>query len=183
MKTALLSLLSALLLPMTLAAADAALANIPLKDIQGKATSLKEYQGKVLLIVNVASKCGYTPQYAGLEKLYLQQKDAGLVVLGFPCNQFGGQEPGSAEDIVQFCSSTYHVTFPLFEKLEVKGAGQHPLYKAMLAPESPAAGEIKWNFEKILVGRDGQVIKRFPSATKPDDKGLLDAVSAALAKK
>lgn len=183
MKIVLLSLLAAVIVPMSVVAGESPLYSVPLKDIQGKEASLKDYKGKVLLLVNVASKCGYTPQYAGLEALYRKHKDAGLVVIGFPCNQFGGQEPGTPEEIVQFCKSNYEVSFPIFQKVDVNGASQHPLYKALLGPDSPAAGQIKWNFEKILVGRDGQVIKRFPSKVKPDDQELVDAIGAALAKK
>src|SRR5512143_2671029 len=125
--------------------------SIPLKDIDGKSTSLKPYEGKVLLIVNVASKCGYTPQYEGLEALQQKYKDKGFTVLGFPCNQFGGQEPGSNADIVQFCSSNYHVTFPLYDKLEVNGQNRHPLYAALAGKDSPFPGDIKWNFGNFLV--------------------------------
>src|ERR1039457_3320288 len=114
--------------------------DIPLKDIDGKSTSLKPYKGKVLLIVNVASKCGFTPQYTALESTYQKYKDQGLAVLGFPCNQFGGQEPGTDEEIKQFCTSKDNVTFPLFDKLEANGAGRHPLYKTLAGEGSPAAG-------------------------------------------
>ncbi len=183
MKLVLCLLLAAVVLPGVVVAGEPSLYSIPLKDLEGKPTSLKAYEGKVLLLVNVASKCGYTPQYTGLEALYKAHKDAGLVVLGFPCNQFGKQEPGSAEEILQFCRSTYQVSFPMFEKLEVNGPGRHPLYRAVLGEGSPAAGDIKWNFEKVLVGRDGKVIKRFASGVKPDDKGLGEAITAALGKK
>jgi glutathione peroxidase len=157
--------------------------DLPLKDIDGNATSLKSYQGKVLLIVNVASKCGYTPQYTPLEALYKQYKDQGIVVLGFPCNQFGNQEPGTSEEIKAFCSSKYRVTFPLFTKLEVNGANRHPLYELLAGPESPFPGNIKWNFTKFLVGRDGKILKRFESAVSPDAPELKEAVVAALAAK
>ncbi len=157
--------------------------DIPLKDIDGNATSLKGYQGKVLLIVNVASKCGYTPQYAPLEALYKQYKDQGIVVLGFPCNQFGNQEPGTSEEIKAFCSNKYNVSFPLFTKLEVNGANRHPLYELLAGPESPFPGNIKWNFTKFLVGRDGKILKRFESAVSPDAPELKEAVAAALAAK
>lgn len=183
MKLLLVTLLAALIAPMAVVAGESPLNSIPLKTLDGKETSLKAYEGKVLLLVNVASKCGYTPQYAGLEQLYRKHKDAGLVVAGFPCNQFGGQEPGTSDQIAKFCKDTYDVSFPMFEKLDVKGANQHPLYKAVLAPESPAAGEVKWNFEKVLIGRDGKVIKRFASGVKPDDKDLADAIGKALASK
>jgi glutathione peroxidase len=159
------------------------LADIPLKDINGKDTSLKAYKGEVLLIVNVASKCGYTPQYKSLEATYRKYKDQGLVVLGFPCNQFGGQEPGSNEEIKAFCSANYDVTFPLFDKLDVKGAKQHPLYAALSGKDSPFPGDVKWNFGKFLVSKDGKILKRWDSATKPDSKEVTEAIEAALAAK
>ena len=156
---------------------------ISLKDIDGKSTSLKSYEGKVLLIVNVASKCGYTPQYAGLEALYEKYKDKGLVVLGFPCNQFGGQEPGTNEEIKTFCSSKYQVTFPLFDKLEVNGPSRHPLYGMLAGTGSPFPGDIKWNFNKFLIGRDGKILKRFDSKVKPDSDEMVQAVEKALGSK
>ena len=166
----------------TLHAADS-IYEIPLKDIDGKATTLKPYQGQVMLIVNVASHCGYTKQYAGLEALYKKYHFQGLNVLGFPCNQFGGQEPGTAEEIKTFCTSKFDVTFPLFEKLEVNGANRHPLYVLLAGKDSPVAGDIKWNFSKFLVGRDGKILKRFDSGVKPDSAELIAAVEAALAAK
>lgn len=159
------------------------LQQIPLKDIDGKATSLKDYSGKVLLVVNVASKCGYTPQYTGLEALHQKYKDKGFSVLGFPCNDFNGQEPGTAEEIKTFCSTKYSVTFPLFEKLHVKGAEQHPFYAALTGKSSPLPGEVKWNFGKFLISKDGKILKRWDSKTTPDDKELLAAIEVALAKK
>jgi glutathione peroxidase len=156
---------------------------ISLKDIDGKATSLKEYKGKVLLIVNVASQCGFTPQYAGLEALQEKYKDKGFTVLGFPCNQFGGQEPGTNEQIKQFCSSKYQVTFPLFDKIEVNGPNRHPLYVALAGKESAFPGDIKWNFSKFLIGRDGKILNRFASGIKPDSTELTKAVESALAAK
>lgn len=159
------------------------LADIPLKDINGKDTSLKAYKGKVLLIVNVASKCGYTPQYKSLEATFRKFKDQGLVVLGFPCNQFGGQEPGSNEEIKSFCTANYDVTFPLFDKLDVKGANQHPLYMALAGKDSPFPGDIKWNFGKFLVGRDGKILKRWDSAAKPDGEEITKAIESAIAAK
>ncbi len=161
----------------------AALQAIPLKDIDGKDTSLKSYAGKVLLVVNVASKCGYTRQYAGLEALHQKYQGKGFSVLGFPCNDFGGQEPGTAEEIKTFCSTKYKVTFPLFEKLHVKGAEQHPLYAALTGKDSPVPGDVKWNFGKFLLGKDGSILKRWDSETEPDDKELVAAVEAALAAK
>ena len=167
----------------TMFAAQSDLAGIPLKDINGKVTSLKTYQGNVLLMVNVASKCGYTPQYKSLESTYRKYKDQGLAILGFPCNQFGGQEPGSNEEIKEFCSSKYEVTFPLFDKLNVKGPEQHPLYSALTGKDSPYPGDIKWNFEKVLVGRDGKIIKRWPSKVAPDSEEITKSIEAALAAK
>jgi len=155
--------------------------SLPLRDIDGKSTSLKAYEGKVLLIVNVASKCGYTPQYTGLEALQQKYKDKGLTVLGFPCNQFGGQEPGTAEQIKQFCSSKYQVTFPLFEKIEVNGPNRNPLYVVLAGKEAAFPGDIKWNFTKFLVGRDGKVLKRFDSKVKPDSADMVQAIESALA--
>jgi len=157
--------------------------NIPLKDIDGKDTTLKPYQGKVLLIVNVASKCGFTPQYTALEALHQKYKGQGLVVLGFPCNQFAQQEPGTDAEIKQFCSSKYNVTFPLFDKIEVNGPNRHPLYVLLAGKDSPFAGNIGWNFTKFLVGRDGKILKRFNSPVKPDSTEVTSAIEAALAAK
>jgi len=156
---------------------------IALKDIDGKETSLKPYEGKVLLVVNVASHCGFTPQYKALESLYEKYKDKGFVVLGFPCNQFGGQEPGTANEIKQFCSSKYNVTFPLFEKIEVNGPNRHPLYVSLAGKESPFAGDIGWNFTKFLISRDGKILKRFDSRTDPDSPQVIAAIEGALAAK
>jgi glutathione peroxidase len=172
------TLLSVLVLTMTAAAAD--LQSIPLKDIDGKDTSLKAYDGKVLLLVNVASKCGHTPQYEGLEALYRKFKDRGLVVLGFPSNDFGSQEPGTEAEIKTFCTSKYDVTFPMFSKLHVKGSEQHPLYAALTGADSPAPGPVKWNFGKFLVGKDGKLITRYDSGTKPEDPKLAEAIEKAL---
>jgi glutathione peroxidase len=133
--------------------------------------------GKVVLAVNVASKCGLTPQYKALEKLYEELGGQGFVVVGFPCNQFGGQEPGTEQEIVQFCQATYDVKFPLTAKIEVNGPGRHPIYQWLT---SEFAGDIEWNFEKFLIGRDGKVVRRYPPATKPDDKGLLQDVAELL---
>lgn len=179
----LLPRLAALVLMSTLAASAAGLRDIPIKDIDGHATSLNAYAGKVLLIVNVASKCGYTPQYKGLQALYEKYKDQGLVVLGFPCNQFGHQEPGSDEQIKQFCSQTYNVTFPMFDKIDVNGANRHPLYVALAGKDSPYPGNITWNFNKFLIGRDGKILKRFDSRITPQSPELTQAVEAALAEK
>ncbi|HLX72012.1 MAG TPA: glutathione peroxidase [Verrucomicrobiae bacterium] len=157
--------------------------DIPLKDIDGKPTSLAAYKGKVLLIVNVASKCGNTPQYTALEAMQKKYESQGFTVLGFPCNDFAGQEPGSAEQIKEFCSSTYSVTFPLFEKLHVKGPEQHPLYAALTGKESPTPGPIDWNFAKFVISRDGKIITRFKASTKPDTQEVTSAVEAAIAAK
>jgi len=157
--------------------------DIPLKDIDDNRTTLKPYEGKVLLIVNVASRCGYTPQYAALEALYSKYKGQGLVVLGFPCNQFGGQEPGTDAEIKQFCSSKYSVTFPLFDKIEVNGDNRHPLYVMLAGKGSPVAGNIRWNFTKFLTDRHGNILKRFDSKVKPDSTDMTTAIEAALAAK
>jgi glutathione peroxidase len=157
--------------------------DIPLKDINGKETSLKAYQGKVLLIVNVASQCGLTPQYKALQEVHEKYRDKGFAVLGFPCNQFGGQEPGTNEEIKQFCSGKYNVSFPLYDKLEVNGAQRHPLYATLAGKDSPYPGDIKWNFGKFLIGRDGKILKRFEPRTVPDAVEVTAAIEAALAAK
>ena len=181
MKT--IALLAALLIMQTIAANAESLYDIKLKDIDGKDTTLAAYKGKAVLIVNVASKCGYTKQYAGLEATYLKYKDKGFVVLGFPCNQFGGQEPGTNEEIKQFCSSKFNVTFPLYDKLDVNGAKRHPLYVALAGKDSPFPGDIKWNFNKFLIGKDGKILNRFDSKVTPESEELTKAVEAALAAK
>lgn len=160
---------------------SASLYDIPLKRIDGTATTLEAYAGDVLLIVNVASKCGLTPQYDGLEKLYAEHKAEGLDVLGFPCNQFAGQEPGTEADIAEFCRLTYGVDFPMFAKIEVNGPGRHPLYEALIEAQ-PADGDIRWNFEKFLVSRDGKVVARFHPKTAPEDPELVAALEAEIAK-
>lgn len=167
----------------TLALTAGSVHDISVKDIDGKDTTLKAYKGKVVLIVNVASKCGLTPQYKSLEAIYEKYKDKNFTILGFPCNQFAGQEPGSNEEIKQFCSSKYNVTFPLFDKIEVNGPNRHPLYVALAGPESPFPGDIKWNFGKFLIGRDGKILKRFEPRTTPDSPEVTAAIEAALAAK
>jgi glutathione peroxidase len=157
--------------------------DISLKDIDGKPASLKLYQGDVVLVVNVASHCGFTPQYAGLEALYKKYALQGLVVCGFPCNQFGGQEPGTDADIKAFCTGKYDVTFPMFDKLEVNGKNRHPLYDFLAGTNSPYPGNIRWNFTKFLISRDGKILNRFDSKVKPDAEELTKAVEAALAAK
>jgi glutathione peroxidase len=156
---------------------------ITAKDIDGKDVALSSYKGKVLLIVNVASRCGYTPQYTGLEALQQKYKDKGFTVLGFPCNQFGKQEPGTNEEIKQFCSSKYSVTFPLFDKIDVNGPKRAPLYNVLAGNESPFPGNIKWNFTKFLIGRDGNVVKRFDSGVTPESAEMTQAIEAALTAK
>ena len=165
------------------ALAGTSLYDIPLKDINGKDTSLNAYKGKVLLIVNVASYCGNTPQYKGLEALYEKYKSQGFEVLGFPCNQFGKQEPGSNAEIKEFCTKTYNVTFPMFDKLEVKGPNQHPLYRELSGKSAAFPGDVRWNFGKFLVGRDGQVLKRIEPGVKPESPEVVKAIESALAAK
>ena len=181
------------------------LTTIPLTTITGAPASLADYSGNVLLIVNVASKCGLTPQYTALEALYQQYKDRGLVILGFPANDFAGQEPGTDQEIAKFCSTDYPVTFPLFSKIPVTGPAKHPLYAALIeaAPEHIPYGpwregltkyaaangfpppnelpELLWNFEKFLAGRDGNVLARFAPDTPPDDPKIISAIEQALA--
>jgi glutathione peroxidase len=177
------------------------LQNIPLRRIDGSQASLKDFEGSVLLVVNVASKCGLTPQYEGLEQLYKKYQSKGLIVLGFPANDFAGQEQGSNEEIAEFCSTKFDVDFPLFEKISVKGEAQHPLYKALiaaqpsaepseggtllgklaehgLAPTSPT--DVMWNFEKFLIDRHGNVAGRFAPDVTPDSPALVEAVESAL---
>lgn len=181
MKT--IALLASLIAMTTIAASAESIYDIKLKDIDGKDTTLAAYKGKAVLVVNVASKCGLTPQYKGLEALYLKYKDKGLVVLGFPCNQFNGQEPGTNEEIKQFCSSKYNVTFPMFDKLDVNGDKRHPLYVALAGKDSPFPGDIKWNFGKFLIGKDGKILHRFEPRTTPDSEDVTKAIEAALASK
>ena len=171
--------------PAAAGAADkrvASMYEIPLTTLDGEPTTLNEHAGKAWLIVNVASKCGLTPQYNELEKLQKQYAERGFTVLGFPCNQFGGQEPGSAEEIKRFCSLTYGVTFPMFAKIEVNGPGRHPLYELLtpVADASGHAGDIRWNFEKFVVSADGKSITRFAPATSPTDKAVIAAIEDGL---
>jgi len=179
-----------------------AISNIPLKDIGGNARTLREYDGKVVLVVNVASKCGLTPQYEGLEKLYRDKHARGLEVLGFPANDFAGQEPGTEAEIASFCSTTYDVTFPMFSKIAVTGDNTHPLYRELIRESPPIRGDaddmraklvgygivpnpapgVLWNFEKFLLSRDGRVAARFAPSITPDDPALLEAIDAELAR-
>ena len=176
--------------------------NIPVNTIDGKPSSLKDFAGNVLLVVNVASKCGLTPQYEALEKIYEEKKDKGFAVLGFPANNFGAQEPGSNAEIAEFCSLTYSVKFPMFEKISVVGDDQHPLYKELTSSAPRAQGDpdafrdrlkgfgmtpnqdpdVLWNFEKFLVGKDGNVVARFAPTMTPDDPAIVAAIEAELAK-
>lgn len=148
-------------------------------DAKGRERSLDEYKGKVLLIVNVASQCGFTPQYAGLEELYREYKDRGFMIAAFPSNDFGAQEPGSIEEIEQFCSVNYGVTFDLFDKVHAVGDDKHPVY-AILTSNADPAGEVQWNFEKFLIGKDGRVAGRFSSKVAPDDESLRAAIEREL---
>jgi glutathione peroxidase len=182
MNNTLLALAAMLMTAVSLRAADS-LYDLPLKDIDGKDVTLKPYAGKVLLLVNVASHCGFTPQYAALESVYQKYSPQGLVVCGFPCNQFGGQEPGTDAEIKQFCTGKYDVTFPMFDKLEVNGANRHPLYVALAGSTSPFPGDIRWNFTKFLIDRDGKIVARFDSKVKPDSEEVTKAIEAALAAK
>lgn len=154
--------------------------SIPVTSIDGSPDLLGPLRGHVTLAVNVASRCGYTPQYGALEDLYRELKEQRFAIVGFPCNQFGGQEPGSERDIMRFCQTTYDVTFPMSAKLDVNGARRHAVYAFLTALENGFAGDISWNFEKFLIGRDGRVLKRYPSGTRPEDKGLLQDIADAL---
>lgn len=157
------------------------LQDIPLTLNDGTATTFGEaFDGQVVLVVNVASKCGFTPQYAGLEELYATYRDQGLAVLGVPCNQFKEQEPGTDAEIGQFCHATYGVTFPLARKADVNGPDADPLYRELTAYPTGQVQDVAWNFEKFLVGRDGRILDRFPSSVEPLSGGLVDAVRAAL---
>ncbi len=162
--------------------ADRSIHEIELPLLNGDPGRLADYEGKVVLAVNVASKCGFTPQYAGLQRLYETYADRGFTVLGFPTNQFMGQEPGTAEQIAEFCSLNYGVTFPLYAKLDVKGAKQYPLYEILTAipDEAGKAGDVKWNFEKFLVGKDGRPVRRFRTRTVPEDPTLVSAIEGLL---
>ena len=158
--------------------------DLTVQDISGRDMSFGEFRGKVLLVVNVASQCGFTPQYAGLEALYQEKRERGLVVLGFPTNDFGGQEPGTNAEIKRFCSEKYQVTFPMFAKISVKGPAKHPLYRFLTekATDPAFAAEIRWNFTKFVIGRDGSIRNRFDSRLAPDNVGLVGAIDQALGK-
>ncbi|MGH7244143.1 MAG: glutathione peroxidase [Phycisphaerales bacterium] len=166
-------------------AVDPYVLGFTMQDIDGKDVDLAQYKGQVVMIVNVASKCGYTPQYAGLEKLYKEKTGKGFVILGFPANDFGEQEPGTNSEIKSFCSSKYNVTFPMFSKISVRGSEQHPLFKKMSAQPKPLGGEgvPGWNFTKFIVDRQGNIVARFDSKVKPDDAGLVKKIDELLAAK
>ncbi len=171
-------LIPAIVLSVPAFAAD--ITKIPFETAGGKRATLADYKGKAVLLVNVASKCGYTKQYEGLEKLYRDRKDEGLVILAFPANDFGNQEPGSIEEIQEFCRSKYDVTFPIMAKVSVKGEDQHELYHTLTGEQGAFPGDVKWNFGKILIDRDSKPVARFESATTPESPELKKAVDAAL---
>lgn len=156
-----------------------------MKDIDGKNVNLKKYKGKVVMIVNTASKCGYTPQYEGLEAIYRKYKDQDFVVLGFPANNFRGQEPGTDKEIKEFCTLKYDVTFPMFSKISVKGEDQHPLYKYLTdkATNPEFAGDITWNFNKFLIGKDGKIVARYETKVKPEDPTVTAEIEKLIAAK
>jgi glutathione peroxidase len=155
---------------------------IPFKTIEGKDASLADYKGKVVLVVNTASKCGLTPQYEALEAVYKKYQDKGFVIVGFPCNDFAGQEPGTLEEIQKFCKGTYDITFPLMDKIHVKGPEQHPLYAALSGEKGAFPGDVKWNFGKFLIGKDGKPLARFEPPQKPDSPEVITAIEEALKK-
>lgn len=157
------------------------LSKIPFETASGETTSLQAYAGKAVLLVNVASKCGLTKQYKALQELYEEKKDEGLVILAFPCNDFNGQEPGTIEEIQEFCKTNYEVTFPIMGKIHVKGENQHPLYEALTGSDGAFPGDTKWNFGKILIGRDGKPVARIEPRTTPDSKEMAEALEKALA--
>ncbi|HEV8605449.1 MAG TPA: glutathione peroxidase [Tepidisphaeraceae bacterium] len=163
---------------------DKSIYDFNVKDIDGKPVDLSQYKGKVLLVVNVASKCGYTPQYKNLEAVYEQYKDKGFEILAFPANEFKQQEPGTNAEIKEFCTSKYQTQFPLFSKIVVKGDGQAPLYQYLTSTDAnqKTAGDIKWNFTKFLVSKDGKIVARYEPKVKPDDKEVTTAIETELAK-
>jgi len=156
--------------------------DVPVNSLDGEPASLADYKGKALLIVNVASQCGLTPQYSGLQKLHQDYAARGFEVLGFPCNQFGGQEPGTSDEIKTFCETNYGVSFPMFEKIEVNGDGRHPLYDQLTEKTDAEgkAGDIQWNFEKFLVSPEGEIVRRFRPLVTPEDPDLVGAIEASL---
>jgi len=178
------SLILGLVIVMAGSALSANIYDFTLPSIDGKPMPLAEFKGKVVLVVNVASRCGFTPQYSALESLYEKYKDQGFVIVGFPANNFGAQEPGTNEEIKTFCSRKYNVTFPMYSKVSVKGDDQTPLYQYLTKQTAaPIAGEIKWNFTKFLVDRNGNIVQRFESAVTPDSKEVVSAVEKELSQK
>ncbi len=177
-------MLSMILSVLTLVLAPPAALNFTMNSLDGKPVDLAKYQGNVVLMVNVASQCGYTPQYEGLQALYTKYKDQGFVIAGFPANNFGGQEPGTNEEIGAFCRSKYGVTFPMFSKISVKGGDKAPLYQFLTdkSANPKTGGEIQWNFTKFLVSREGKVIQRFEPEVEPQSKELVSAVESTLKK-
>lgn len=157
------------------------LSAIPFKTITGKDSSLADYKGKVVLVVNTASKCGLTPQYSALEALQKKYESKGFTVIGFPCNDFGNQEPGTNDEIQEFCKTTYPISFPLMDKVHVKGKDQHPLYAALTGKDGAFPGDVKWNFGKFLIGKDGKAIARFEPKQTPDSPKITAAIDKALA--
>jgi glutathione peroxidase len=172
------SLLASIVVLATASAAD--LTAIPFKNIDGKEKTLADYKGKVILVVNTASKCGLTPQYEALETIYDKYRSKDFVVLGFPCNDFNGQEPGTEKEIEKFCKAEYDISFPLMEKVHVKGPEQHPLYAALTGEKGAFPGDVKWNFGKFLIGKDGKPIARFEPKTTPDSPEIVEAIEKAL---
>ncbi len=184
MRSSLLVLLAVLLAPLAASgepeAVPASVLDFQLDRIDGTPQALSAYRGQVLLLVNVASRCGFTPQYEGLEALYQRYRERGFSVLGFPSNDFGAQEPGANQEIAEFCRSKYGVRFPLFAKIRVKGADAHPLYRYLTGLPEPIGGELEWNFQKYLVNRRGEVMAVFPSRTPPSDPALVERIEALL---
>lgn len=174
--------ISAKIMPSTESETSENILDLNVKDINGKDVKLSDYKGKVLLIVNVASKCGYTKQYAGLEAIYSKYKDKGFEILAFPCNDFGGQEPGTNEEIQEFCSSTYNVNFKLFDKVKIIGEGQTQLYARLTNSKNVEQGNVKWNFEKFLISKDGNIVNRFRSKVTPESEELIKAIENELIK-
>lgn len=174
--------ISSLFLIAFAAAAPTTILDFTLNDIDGKAVKLSDFKGKLILLVNVASRCGHTPQYEALQKIYDKYREKGFTILGFPANNFMGQEPGSDAEVKQFCTSKYGVSFPMFSKISVKGDDKHPLYQFLTGKETNPGfpGDIGWNFEKFLVGRDGKVVGRFSPKTKPDSVEVVGAIEKAL---
>ena len=182
MSILMIALTSASLFNLSSSNDSANISEFTVKDINLNDVKLSNYHGRVLLIVNIASKCGFTSQYAGLEKIYEEYKDQGFVVLGFPCNDFGGQEPGTNEEIKNFCSLNYDVTFPMFDKVHVKGDEKAPLFELLTNNSVTGKSAIKWNFEKFIINKEGNVVDRFRSTTKPGSKKITSLIEKELSK-